>query len=255
LQSILNSDPNFVIWGEHNGFLRHIADAYYAIDNSLVRNRMSDGVASTGEERLARLRDLSFWPAWANPLSQEQLLDQFRYFIRQVFDRDRPDCRWGFKEIRYPRKRTDKTLEFLHACFPGAQFLIIVRNPFDTLFSVMLAWFRTLETNEGRVDLVLRWFMRQWSRKYEQLFLFHHSTRRSLIVKYEDLIETRDVTAIESFLQVPAPFPCGPVFDAVRGAAVKDDDFARLVRRHMDATHEELARISRRTRLLYGYDE
>jgi len=68
LQSVLNTNPEFLIWGEHNRCLRQIAAAYY--DAAHPRFPDQSGVDAT--DRIKKLRDARRWPAWDNLCGAEE---------------------------------------------------------------------------------------------------------------------------------------------------------------------------------------
>jgi Sulfotransferase family len=137
LQSVLNTNPDFLIWGEHNGFLRQIAAAYY----DAAHQRFPDQSGMNGGERIKKLRDSRRWPAWDNLCGAEEFREQFRGFIRSFFaDPTGRAGRWGFKEIRYGQTADDRTLQLMFDCFSETRLVILVREPEGTIFSVLSHW-------------------------------------------------------------------------------------------------------------------
>src|SRR5262249_22002864 len=151
LQSMVNAHPSFAIWGEHNAFLRPIADAYYMTKSSITWRNSSHQNSNTAD-RASRLRDVRHWSAWENPVDLASLEIQFRDFVTSIFQTASIDQRWGFKEIRYGMSAGDRTLDFLRTCFPAARFLIIVRHPAETLFSILSAWYRECGLNAFLIE-------------------------------------------------------------------------------------------------------
>src|SRR5579863_7074459 len=137
LQSILNTNADFLIWGEHNGFLRQVAAAYYEAEHP----RFPDQKSQSAPERIRKLRDGRRWPAWDNLCGQAEFLDHFRAFVRSFFaDPAGHAARWGFKEIRYARDAQDHTLRLMFECFPAMRLIILVREPEASIFSMMSRW-------------------------------------------------------------------------------------------------------------------
>ncbi len=137
LQSILNTNPDFLIWGEHNGFLRQVAAAYF----EAAHPRFPDREPLGETKRVNRLRDARRWPAWDNLRDEAGFRESFRNFVRSFFaDPTNQASRWGFKEIRYPRDSEDRTWQFLFDCFPEARLVVSVREPRATIFSMLSHW-------------------------------------------------------------------------------------------------------------------
>ncbi|HWB86509.1 MAG TPA: sulfotransferase [Bryobacteraceae bacterium] len=256
LQSVVNSNPAFLIWGEHNGFLRFLADAYFKTANTAShRNIRVPGESPAAQ--VERLRNPAYWGGWDNPLNSEGFEEHFRRFLRGIFVPEQLTAtRWGFKEIRYGIHSRDRTPEFLQACFPEARFLVIVRHPVDTVFSVLAAWHRDSAVTPVLLDRALFESTRRWARQYERLFLFHHSAQgRSLIIKYEDLIAARCLDELWTFLEAPQPASCRRVLESVKDACPKNDEFAHLIRARMGTYWKDLNAITHQARRLYGYSE
>ncbi len=74
---------------------------------------------------------------WTNNFAREDVVRVFRELLLSILTIDVPASRrWGFKEIRY----SHKDLTFLRELFPLLQYVFMVRNPVDTLASMIAAW-------------------------------------------------------------------------------------------------------------------
>jgi len=253
LQSIVNSNPEFLIWGEHNGFLRQLADSYYKTnDADMKRNLRSQ---ESVELSITRLRNPENWNAWENRWSSARLSEQFGRFVKSLFDAGNySELRWGFKEIRYGISAEDKTPYFLLECFPKARFLIIIRNPMQTILSKLLSWYRGFGRNPYVVDIEIRKLAKIWTEQYANLFLFHHYCKGlSRIVRYEDLIVPSNLPDLWSFIGSPEPSSCREVLKKVTGACCKDGEFASFIGSRLDFAKEEIHQITLPVCALYGY--
>jgi Sulfotransferase family len=257
-QSILNSHPDFLIWGEHGGWVRRIADAYYQATTAGVPAHNIRGAVAGLRDQIERLRTPGYFGHWDNYLGPRQLIEPFRDLVRSIFAaRDSGSHRWGFKEIRYCVHSSDRTPEFLLECFPEVAFLIVVRNPWDTVFSMVSKWFRGREPlDAAAIDRGLTRLWTQWDRQYRNLFLFHRTApRNSSIVRFEDILDP--LRASELFANVGATCDrdIRPILQAGGDGCIRDDDVARRIRDRQDFRAARLELLSLRTRLLYGYRE
>lgn len=132
LQRILNSGPDMMIWGEHAGFLKPIAEAYY---QNLARNLSFDAPCGA-HANFSKLKSPENWQAWTNCYSEKSAVkEKFRGFVRSLFEPPGLEGKyhWGFKEIVYGHGC--RTLDFLIELFPDARFIFVIRNPADVLAS------------------------------------------------------------------------------------------------------------------------
>ena len=142
LQKILNSVDNAMIYGEHGGFLKQIAAAYFLNleDKMIEKYIMSQNVA--GKEPISvfeTLKNPQLWSAWTNWYNQETVRNNFRDFIESFFNPISLEQKvhWGFKEIRYGLN--DRVPEMLADLYPDGRFVFIVRNPVDVVASKISA--------------------------------------------------------------------------------------------------------------------
>ena len=185
LQKILNSVDNVVIYGEHGGFLRHIAEAYFLNleDEKIQKYIMSHNAAGTNPTSLFEsLKDPQMWSAWTNWYNREAVKKCFRDFIEAFFN---PialggNAYWGFKEIRYGL--ADRVVEMLADLFPKARFIFLVRHPSDVIASKMSA----------RMSDGIEADAHSWTKQNRYFLDFYRlNKKRSKIVRYEDLIRIK----------------------------------------------------------------
>lgn len=252
LQAIINSNPSFLIWGEHNGFLRMISDAYFKANDAIMSRALNRGPLI---ERISRLRDRNSWSAWENPMNPECLVDNFRAFVRSLFRaQDATTIRWGFKEIRYARTASDRTLYFLCECFPRARFLILIRNPADTVFSSISSWSRQSVFSPQYIDTELRKFATTWAAQYKHLYLFHQVVGElSRVIRFEDLVHPENLASLWRFLGVSDTEGGQDVLTRVVDSCIKTDNFAKMIRARMERHAVDLERVTFEARRLYGY--
>jgi hypothetical protein len=152
--------------------------------------------------------------------------------------------RWGFKEIRYGYN----DMVFLRDLFPASQFVFILRNPLDTIASMMTAWNKDVVLHEKDLYEVLRSKIELHSGRMMSI-LDGIKQRCQLndgyIVRYEDLVSDPyiSVANVCGFLNILSP-------DAKKIAAIASDvrmsaknDFVREMIRTEFAKHETLREL------------
>ena len=243
-----------MIWGEHAGFIKHFARAYFEITTSHdTAHLVSSG---TFDSDLARLRDIKQWNGFLNPFDIEGLVLQLRAFMHALFaGKKETSARWGFKEIRYSWNRHDLTPQFLRICFPKSQFLILVRNPVDTVFSMLSTWCREIGNNIREMDREILSTARHWARLYERLFLLLHTTNGyTRIIRYEDFSQN-EFDKLTEFLNTKGRFDYEKAASVNNEPSVKDDEFSDLIRVRSSFHYRRLNQITEQTRSLYGYTQ
>jgi len=255
LQSILNQHPDFLIWGEHGGWLRPIADAYYvATTDDHALTFLREGSLS---RQIKGLRTPGYLGNWDNCLQRREYPRAFGDLVRSLFVTPASTSnRWGFKEIRYCLDPADRTPDFLLECFPEAMFLIVVRNPWHTVFSMLSAWRRNVGLDVAAIDRELDAAWNQWNTQYANLSLFHQSApHNSAIVRFEEMLDPAFAEAIFSTLGTDTAPDVRPVLKAPREACIRNDEFAALVRERMHCHAQRWLHLSHRTRAFYDYEE
>ena len=253
LQSILNTNPDFLIWGEHNGFLRRVAEAYYQAAHPRFPDRDLRGEA----ERVVRLRDAARWPAWDNLCGEAGFRNRFQAFVRSFFaDPMGRASRWGFKEIRYPRDAQDRTFDFLFECFPEATLIILVREPRATILSMLSRWVFLDQDAEIEIDELDRQILaasEAWNAQYSLLFSFAqlHSSR-CVEVRYEDLGSSITRQGLADFLQT-SPFDFASEMATVKDSADKTSPAAVRIQQRMRELEPRIEALTRQASDIHGY--
>ena len=182
LQKILNSVENAMIYGEHGGFLKQVAAAYFLNleDKMIEKYIMSQNVEGKDPHSVFEaLKNPQLWSAWTNWYNHETVKDNFRDFIESFFNPCslKQKVHWGFKEIRYGLN--DRVPEMLADLYPDGRFVFIVRHPVDVIASKISA--RASEGIEADA--------RTWVAQNTSFLNFgsENSARRK-IVYYEDLV-------------------------------------------------------------------
>ena len=182
VQKILNSVDNVMIYGEHGGFLRPIAESYFLNleDQKIEKYILTQNVE--GKEPTSvfeKLKDPQVWTAWTNWYNQETVKKNFRDFIESFFNPIslNQKVHWGFKEIRYGLH--DRVLEMLAELYARGRFIFIVRNPVDVVASKISA----------RMSDGIKADAHSWLEQNSYFWEFYRLNKeRSRFIRYEDLI-------------------------------------------------------------------
>lgn len=195
LQRVLNTYDDVLICGEHGGFLKNMATAWFRLldDKSIggyvfPLNAKNPAVS---RDDLRKRTDPAQWQAWLNFFSREEARQHFRQLVESFFRHPMmgEEHVWGFKEVRYGG-RADRTIEFLADLFPEAIFVFLSRSVYDNIASQIKA-FRNF--SRLKATLPMRGFRdmcHRWCDLNGSLLEWHNSGRlRSFWVRFEDLSE------------------------------------------------------------------
>ena len=196
LQRALNVHPEVVMFGEHQGFLGPIADAYHSLkDHKDVRDYIYGSRALDPAMLFGELSDYKKDISWVNNFTENDVDENFKKLVLNLLANgvDLENVHWGFKEIRY--NVNHKVVWFLINLFENAKFLTLVRSPLDTISSVFFAWNRGHLGQEIKVDSeefvsIIKKRIEWWTNIY--LYLERSSRdypKRFFSVQYEHLIQ------------------------------------------------------------------
>lgn len=254
LQSIINTHPDFLIWGEHNGFLRQLAAAYYEARHE----RFPDQSGLDAEQRIKKLRNPRHWAAWQNLCGEAEFQERFRAFIRSLFaDPSGQAMRWGFKEIRYSRSSKDQALKLMFDCFPETRLIILIRDPEATIFSILSHWIFAAR-RDGRIglrdlDAQILAAAHSWNVQYMHLHnLSKAHAGNCLKLRYEDLNSPRPYEKLSQFLEA-SPFDYKAALSRVKDESNKSDPTALLIHRRIKLLRQEIEAATNSARAAYGY--
>ena len=254
LQSILNTNRDFLIWGEHNGFLRQIAAGYYGA----AHPRFPDKSGLNAVDRIKKLRDARHWPAWDNLCGEAEMLERFRAFIRSLFaDPTGRAMRWGFKEIRYGKNVHDHALRLMFDCFPEIRLIILIREPEPTVFSILSHWAfaenRNASIQVDDLDGNILAAADSWNIQYVHLqSLLQAHPRNCLSLRYEDFGSSETYRKLATFLETSS-FDYESHLVRVKDASNKTDAMAVLIRQRIEFLQPQIAAATRDVRAAYGY--
>ena len=194
----LNCAKDLVVWGEHAAILTELAACYAKLTrpstlafvaaaepwvDSLLRK---DAVVCASDTMTIE---------WVNSFTAATVREAFRTFLYSLLNQRIPsDLRWGFKEIHYGRSE----MKLLRDLFPGARFLLLVRDP-ASITKSKFKWFamRDATRMRGHFEETLRFF--QFA--HDEIGQRNPDT---MLVRYEDLAAqpASEMARIGSFIGV-----------------------------------------------------
>ena len=218
LQRILNTSSEITIWGEHSGFLAKLSESYYILtkdkgiqQNLYSRSRPLDPSIVTGQ-----LSNYSIDISWINPFDCEIAKEVYINLIVQLFARkiNPEQVAWGFKEIRYTQE--DPALKMILELFPETRIVFSIRNPFDVIKSMILAWVpptrleKKFQKSESQVALkTVLHYAKRWNDVASsfQYWIAQHPNWNYHIDRYEHLVQAPEsvIKELFEFLNVPMP--------------------------------------------------
>ena len=178
LQRLLNSYDDVRIWGEHEGVLTQIADAYFrgVESRQLFRDVRAPGTSDPRTD----------WQAWMSGVDTKDWDASFRRLVTALFPAPSGARHWGFKEIRYGTTAEDRAIELLARLFPQARVAFIVRNPFNMLASAQ----SRPEGPRALADVVRT--CGRIARRFHTFLDWHHGRRLDTYwIVYEELVRER----------------------------------------------------------------
>ena len=259
VQRILNSSPEVLILGEHNGFLISLAEAYFSLTSTPNVRKWIFNPGFDTNEMIAAARDPKFFSAWLNSFTIKRVQHNFRRLIAGVLaeEIDLDQVRWGFKEIRYGEN--DRVLPMLLELYPEASYIFIFRNVMDTIKSMLTAWRPNLsdrlengKISRKEISKIIMEFANRWATQNENLLDFadKHSGN-SFIVKYEVLFENgNDVVArLFSFIEISRPGKVKKVLMSKTGATSHKshgETMGLWLKEEQDRIFERVAKVRER---------
>jgi hypothetical protein len=156
LQRLLNTHPEIVLFGEHEGFLSGLRSAY----DCLAAPR-TVALIETGRPRLDAIlgaKPVTDAPGgwsieWTNAMRPADVGPAFGRFVEHLIYppgvRSASHRYWGFKEIRYGAQE----LRFLQTIFPEGRVLMLARDPLAVYRSqCRLEWSREAGAEQAAAD-------------------------------------------------------------------------------------------------------
>lgn len=197
LQRLLNSTGEAFIYGEHAGFLKGVAYAYFVMFKHRAARRRSH-INYYFKERKPEdlLKPFDFLVATHTGFSREDLTNHFREFVTKCINAHGFQKRWGFKEIHYGMR--DRTFSFLRELYVSASFVFIVRNPAHQISSKMGQGWWPQYSFEENVDI---WCMQATNFKK---YIAEHPAQCQLL-RYEEF-STDTAVAKSTFAKLGLPF-------------------------------------------------
>ncbi len=221
-QRILNCHRRVVVWGENGGLVTRLRKAHERARNlrrvDVGRYQRFDAFAP------------EFMP-WASRLDRAGLRRAMARFVRDLHRAAPPAHFWGFKEIKHGNLRD---LRFLHALFPDARIVLLVRHPRDVLRSELhVAWAprrARLDARSSAQRFVMRYVRAVGA--FVDFAAEHPETAR--LLRYEDLLRPAAIRALFTWLGLELGRADLARIRSVRSARV-GSSFSDVARSEVDA--------------------
>jgi hypothetical protein len=192
LQRLITATGSVLVWGEAGGAIDRLADASACYEQMLGPGgqRFKHGFGGNGAKEyqafVASGREgFNKWIACMNPPA-ETFMQAFRAFLETVYARQAAElgyANWGIKEVQSGREAAD----FLHALYPDARFIFLVRHPVACLTSIK----RHDWLDRPKDPKALEYYASHWARlagDFRQMDF-------GQLVKYEDLVSSPETQA------------------------------------------------------------
>jgi len=186
LMKILNSVDEIMLYGEHGGFLKQIAESYFF---NFINDEIKQRIKKEKEPDSVFVKKTVYkiGYSWLHWYGKETIKKNYRMFIESFFNPDKLSKRvfWGFKEIRYGID--DRVPEMLIDLYPKARFILIIREPIDVIASqlVMGKW--------GNLNEIVG----NWVSQNTYMYKFYTNHRDNcFLIRYEEMI-SRDSNGLK----------------------------------------------------------
>lgn len=215
LQRILNTSDRMSIWGEHAGFIRGFASAWAGLMMQTPIHKRHWELPPADHLVKGSLTDYTTPINWANPFTKEDIENHFRDIILKMLAKgiDTSAVHWGFKEIRYT---TDEPfMDMWKVLFPGTRLLLVVREPFPVMRSMLIDWWvrndeklSAENLDPKTVDPFVDRAARLYSKRVGSINEWHADPEiPSHIIRFEELESDPEpcIRSIFEFLDMPLP--------------------------------------------------
>ena len=158
LQRIINTIPNANICGENYNAVIHLLMFYQSIkDTQIQLYKEFDGVgidvginnSTYSNESTCSYTDIiskGIKPAWYNSFHYKQIVSNIKNMILDMFNKDRLNIIWGFKEIRY-NKTSLKYIELFKELFPNVRYIVHIRK--NIVAQSRSGWFKNMPVHSA----------------------------------------------------------------------------------------------------------
>lgn len=196
LQRVLNSFNNVYICGEHNGAVEPLIHSY-----NLMKKPQRPHVDKFDNPK--------FNPCWERLISKDKMREVYTNAIKQLFNPNNENIRWGFKETASRHKNEKFYIDLLNL-FPNCKIFFIKRDVEKTkISSLKLA---SAERKKELKNNIIAY--NQWTKEYHEFAnsyfkLIDNITNlypeRTILINYEELCKNQIVVceSIANFIGEP----------------------------------------------------
>jgi hypothetical protein len=247
LQRLLNSCPDCLIWGEHNGYLNGFKGEYEKI---LEWEKLHSGIRKT-----FLLQGYGEFIANMTPEVYE-LKNATHLHITALFGLPAAKVgrsTWGFKEVRYGAE----IVLFLQDFYPKARFIHLTRNVIDCFIS-MKRWENSSDPWNREWTKVS---LANWARINESFYQKGDQISNLLQIKYEEMISNpgKTIKTLAKYLKISQEDFDREVFEIrVNGTVDTDHAEHNLSKTQPELTIDEKELLTQndivRAARLYNYE-
>lgn len=189
LQRLIIAGGDILVWGEpyfRSAYVQRLTDAIRPLS-------LHHPPSHFFPERLDAQTLSESWIANMYP-PLENLLSAHRAFFDELYGRQARAvgyARWGFKSVRL----NGAEARFLNGIFPNADFIVLVRNPFEA-FRSYRRWLEWYDRWPDEPVFTVTRFGKMWRNRTNSL-LAAAKDIQALVIRFEDLIDTTDSTTLD----------------------------------------------------------
>ena len=144
LQRIINTIPNANICGENYNAVIHLLMFYQSIKDT--QQQVYKEFDKTNGRSYTEIISKGVKPAWYNSFQYEQIINNIKNMILDMFNKDRLNIIWGFKEIRY-NKTSLKYIELFTELFPNVRYIVHIRK--NIVAQSRSGWFKNMPVHSA----------------------------------------------------------------------------------------------------------
>ncbi|WP_127578788.1 sulfotransferase [Paenibacillus koleovorans] len=186
LQRMFNARKKTLIWGEHRGCMKEFGRIYAEL---MTVSRQSEHMR---EQYFKQGESPNMWMPTLIPAPnyvEKAVIRSVQQFMHTLYEQNREGHDLvGFKEVRYGAEE----LTLLRKCYAKANFVLLVRHPFDCWRSYPRKW-KDYKSAQDFAD--------SWNEHASSYLKYVKQDRLSHLIRYEDIV-AKDQAACAKIAQL-----------------------------------------------------